>query len=60
MTANAESLTFTPQNWDIAQTVTLTAGVDEDDPNSWEEIIHSSETEGLVTGHVKVLIENNE
>ena len=57
LTANAEELTFTPENWDTPQTVTLTAGTDDDDLNSWQEILHTSDTEKFVVGHLKVLTE---
>ena len=56
LTASAEKLTFTPENWDSPQTVTLTAGTDDDDLNSWQEILHTSDAEGFVVGHLKVLI----
>ena len=55
LAADAEELTFTPENWDSPQTVTLTAGTDDDDLNFWQEILHTSDTEGFVVGHLKVL-----
>ena len=55
LTASAEQLTFTPENWDSPQTVTLTAGTDDDDLNFWQEILHKSDVEGFVVGHLKVL-----
>lgn len=58
LTANAEKLTFTPENWDSPQTVTLTAGTDDDAINFWQEILHTSDVEGFVVGHLKVLIED--
>ena len=51
-------LTFTPENWDSPQTVTLTAGTDDDALNSWQEILHTSDVEGFVVGHLKVLTED--
>ncbi len=58
LTASAQELTFTPENWGSPQTVTLTAGTDDDDLNFWQEILHTSDTEGFVVGHVKVLVED--
>ena len=57
LTADLTELTFTTENWETAQTVTLTAASDEDDRHAWQEIIHTSEAEGFVAGHVKVLVE---
>ena len=57
LTASATELTFTTENWSTAQTVNLTAGTDDDDHNSWQEIVHTSDTADFVTGHVKVLVE---
>ena len=56
LTASVEELTFTPENWDSPQTVALTAGTDDDELNFWQEILHTSDTEGFVVGHVKVLV----
>lgn len=42
LTASAEQLTFTPENWDSPQTVTLTAGMDDDDLNFWLELTRLS------------------
>ena len=58
LTANPGKLTFTPENWDSPQTVTLTAGTDDDDLNFWQEILHKSDVEGFVVGHLKVLTED--
>ncbi len=58
LTASAEKLTFTPENWDSPQTVTLTAGTDDDHLNSWHEILHTADVEGFVVGHLKVLTED--
>ncbi len=58
LTANVEKLTFTPENWDSPQTVTLTAGTDDDALNSWHEILHTSDVEAFVVGHLKVLTED--
>ena len=58
LTASAEKLTFTPENWDSPQTVTLTAGTDDDALNFWQEILHTSDVEGFVVGHLKVLAED--
>ena len=58
LTASAEELTFTTSNWNTAQTITLTASMDEDDLNSWHEIVHTSDTEDFVSGHVKVLVQD--
>ena len=51
LTADLTELTFTTENWETAQTVTLTEASDEDDRNAWQEIIHTSEAEGFVAGH---------
>ena len=58
LTASVEELTFTPENWDSPQTVTLTAGTDDDDLNFWQEILHTSDTDGFIVGHLKVLTED--
>ena len=58
LTASAEKLTFTPENWDSPQTVTLTAGTDDDALNSWQEILHTSDVAGFVVGHLKVLVDD--
>ena len=58
LTADAEKLTFTPENWDSPQTVTLTAGTDDDALNFWQEILHTADVEGFVVGHLKVLTED--
>ena len=55
LTASVGKLTFTPENWDSPQTVTLTAGTDDDALNFWQEILHTSDVEGFVVGHLKVL-----
>ncbi len=57
LTADASQLIFTTENWDTAQTVSLTAGTDEDSHDSWQEITHTSDAAGFVTGHLKVLVE---
>ncbi len=57
LTASASQLTFTTENWDTEQTVTLTASSDEDSHDSWQEITHTSDAAGFVTGHLKVLVE---
>lgn len=58
LTPHAGELTFTPENWDSPQTVTLTAGTDDDALNFWQEILHTSDVEGFVVGHLKALIED--
>ncbi len=57
LSASAETLTFTPNNWATPQTVTLTAGTDADDINFWQEIVHTADVDGFIVGHLKVLIE---
>ena len=57
LTADAETLTFTPDNWATPQTVTLTAGTDADDLNFWQEVVHTADMDGFIVGHLKVLIE---
>ena len=58
MTASPLELTFTPDNWDTPQTITLTAGWDDDELNFWLEIIHTSDAEDFKAGHLKVLVED--
>ena len=58
LTASPQELTFTPENWDTPQTITLTAGDDDHGVNFWQEIIHTSATEDFVAGHLKVLVED--
>ncbi len=59
LSTDVTSLTFTRDNWDTAQTVTLTSASDVGGQNFWQEIIHTSDSEDFVSGHVKVLIEDN-
>ena len=58
LTASVQELAFTPENWASPQTVTLTAGTDDDEINFWQEIVHSSTVDGFVVGHVKVLVKD--
>ena len=58
LTASPQELTFTPENWDTPQIITLTAGDDDHGVNFWQEIIHTSATEDFVAGHLKVLVED--
>jgi len=55
LSADTETLTFTPVNWSTPQTVTLTAGTDADDINFWQEIVHTADIDGFIVGHLKVL-----
>ena len=55
LTASASTLTFSADNWYTPQTVTLTASADA--ANSWQEIVHTSDLDGFIVGHLKVLIE---
>ena len=57
LSADTETLTFTPVNWSTPQTVTLTAGTDADDINLWQEIVHTADIDGFIVGHLKVLTE---
>ena len=57
LTVDDTELTFTTENWNTPQTVTLTAGENDSCHNSWQEVVHTSTTDGLVSGHVKVLVE---
>ena len=59
LAASPSELNFTPENWDTAQEVTLTAETDASDQRFWQEIIHTSGAAGFVAGHVKVLTEDN-
>ena len=54
LTASSSALTFTRENWSTPQTVSLTAG--NGAANSWQEIVHRSDDEGFIAGHLKVLI----
>ena len=55
LSASNQSLTFSPENWSTPQTVTLTASADAAD--SWREVVHTSDLDGFIVGHLKVLIE---
>ena len=56
LTVSSSEFVFTPETWDTAQTVTLTAESYDGNQSYWQEIVHTSSTEGFVSGHVKVLI----
>ncbi len=58
VTASPMELTFTSEDWDTPQTITLTAGAHDHDLNFWQEIIHTSDAEDFISGHMKVLVEN--
>jgi hypothetical protein len=58
LAASPQQLVFTPTNWDTVQTITLTAGWDSDELNAWQEIVHSSDDQDFVSGHLKVLVED--
>ena len=58
VTASPMQLTFTSEDWDTPQTITLTAGAHDHDLNFWQEIIHTSDAEDFISGHMKVLVEN--
>ena len=58
LAADPQQLVFTPTNWDTVQTITLTAGWDSDELNAWQEIVHSSDDQDFVSGHLKVLVED--
>ena len=58
LTTSHQALTFTPDNWATSQTITLIAGTDDDNLNFWQEIVHTSDAEGFIVGHLKVLIED--
>ncbi len=59
LSASPGSLTFTTSNWNTAQTVTLTSSADSRELDLWKEVVLTSDAEDFVTGHVKVLIEDN-
>ena len=42
LTLSSSSLTFTPSDWNVAQTVTVTAGQDEDASNDMELLTHTA------------------
>ena len=58
LTADVEELVFTTNNWNVAQTVTLTSVNDSNDQNDWLEILHESTAESFISGVVKVVIED--
>ena len=58
LTASHQTATFTTDNWDTPQTVTLTAGTDDDDLNFWQEIVHTADIDNFIAGRMKVLIED--
>lgn len=49
-------VTFTPDDWDTAQAITVSA--DADALNGWYEIVQSSDTDGFVPSHIMVLVED--
>ena len=57
LNADVQELTFTNTNWNTAQTISLTAGTDDDDLNSWHHIVHTSDADGFISGYVRVLVE---
>ena len=49
LTPSSATLTFTPMNWDTAQTVTVTAGNDGDTANDSVSLTHSAQSTTAVT-----------
>ena len=47
LTVSHESLTFTVDNWDTPQTVTLTAAEDDDKLNYWTRLTHKGTGGGV-------------
>ncbi len=62
LTLDKSSLTFTTLNWGDAQTVTVTAGQDDDATNDSETLVHtaSGANYGGVTGDIAVTVEDND
>ena len=58
LTSSHQTLTFTTDNWSTPQTVTLTAGTDDDSFNFWQEIVHTADVDSFMTGHLKVLVQD--
>ena len=62
LTASATSLSFTEQNWNTAQTVTLTAGQDDDALNYWVSVSNTASGGGYdgAAANVYVVIHDND
>ncbi len=56
LTASATSLSFTVQNWNTAQTVTLTAGQDDDALNYWVSVSNTASGGGYDGAAVNVYV----
>ena len=57
LSISATEVTFTTDNWDTAQTITVTANADDDEINGWHEILQSSDADGFVPSQIMVLVE---
>ena len=62
LTASDTGLTFTDQNWNTAQTVTLTAGQDDDTLNYWVSVSNTASGGGYdgAAANVYVVIHDND
>ena len=65
LTLTPATLTFTPLNWDTAQTVTVTAGHDADAANDSVSLTHSAQStdsgyEGITIAGVAVTVTDND
>lgn len=62
LTVNLTSLTFTTDNWNTAQTVTLTAGQDDDTLNYWVSVSNTASGGGYdgAAAKVYVVIQDND
>ncbi len=62
LTVDPEDPTFTTDNWNTAQTVTLTAGQDDDDLNYWVSVSNSASGGGYdgASANVYVVIHDND
>ena len=65
LTPNPSSLTFTPQNWETAQTVTVTAADDADTTNDSVTLTHSATStdadyDGITIADVTVTVNDND
>ena len=65
LTPSSATLTFTPMNWDTAQTVTVTAGNDGDSANDSVSLTHSAQStdsgyQGITIAGVAVTVNDND
>ena len=63
LTAVPEALTFTPDNWDVPQTVTVTCAEDDDAEDDWVGLFHAVsgvDYECVPASYVKINVTDNE